>query len=93
VGSARERDNETPKQRKGGPQAFRLGNFGKMGIRIRQRKDKPGEWWVFVNHEGKRFSQRGPRKSDALQIAAEFHKTLMLYKAQHKVKFALKAER
>jgi hypothetical protein len=27
-----------------------------MGVKIREKK--PGEWWVFINHNGKRWSKK-----------------------------------
>ena len=29
-----------------------------MGVRVREKKKGSGEWWVFVNHQGKRASQK-----------------------------------
>jgi hypothetical protein len=28
-----------------------------MGVKVRERK--PGEWWIFINHKGKRKPRKG----------------------------------
>jgi integrase len=29
-----------------------------MGVRVREKKKGSGEWWIFINHKGKRASQK-----------------------------------
>jgi hypothetical protein len=36
-----------------------------MGVKLRERKDKPG-WWVFINHHGQRKKFFGKIKKLAL---------------------------
>lgn len=39
-----------------------------MGVKLRERR--PGEWWLFVNHKGKRFAKKlGGNKRAANEIA------------------------
>src|SRR5512134_3197128 len=44
-----------------------------MGVRVRQRKDKPG-WWVFVHHQGRRINKcfgEGKSGEKAAKLFAE----------------------
>jgi integrase len=50
---------------------------GAMGVRIREKK--PGEWWVFISHNGKRWSKKvGADLSLAQEIAKKTDARLIL---------------
>jgi hypothetical protein len=54
-----------------------------MGIQIRQPKDKLARgdkaWWIFVNHRGKRFSQKCGSLRTAMLCAREWEEVLKTY--------------
>lgn len=44
-----------------------------MGVRIKERDDDPGAWWLFINHQGHRKAKRvgvGPKAKKAAEPAA-----------------------
>ncbi|MGA3084407.1 MAG: hypothetical protein ABSE95_06380 [Thermodesulfobacteriota bacterium] len=47
-----------------------------MGVKIREKK--PGEWWVFINHKGKRTSRKvgSPEAAKETKSKIEAHLTL-----------------
>ena len=48
-----------------------------MGVRIRQRSDKPG-WWLFIDHQGKQKKKHFPDKETALRVARKVRERLAL---------------
>ncbi|WP_186441693.1 hypothetical protein, partial [Desulfamplus magnetovallimortis] len=41
-----------------------------MGVKVREKKKDSGEWWIFINHQGKRKAKRiGRNKKAADKIA------------------------
>jgi integrase len=43
-----------------------------MGVKVAERKDKPGTWWVFINHQGQRRKRGfGRDKKAAMSFAAK----------------------
>jgi integrase len=48
-----------------------------MGVRVREKK--PGEWWIFINHHGKRWSKKvGPNPALAREVAKKAAARLVL---------------
>lgn len=48
-----------------------------MGVTVREKK--PGEWWIFINHHGKRTSRKiGADKKTALDVAKKIEAKLVL---------------
>ena len=44
-----------------------------MGVRVEERADDPGAWWLYIDHQGKRKAKRvgvGPRAKKAAELAA-----------------------
>jgi len=44
-----------------------------MGVRVKQRDDDPGAWWLYISHHGRRKAKRvgiGPKAKKAAQAAA-----------------------
>jgi hypothetical protein len=48
-----------------------------MGVRVRQRPDKPG-WWLFIDHQGKQKKKCFPDKDTALKVARKIRERLAL---------------
>src|SRR5262245_25325768 len=48
-----------------------------MGVRVRQRADKPG-WWVFIDHQGKQKKKHFPDKETAQRVARKIRERLAL---------------
>lgn len=48
-----------------------------MGVRVRQRPDKPG-WWLFIDHQGKQKKKRFADKETALKVARKIRERLAL---------------
>jgi hypothetical protein len=48
-----------------------------MGVRVRQRSDRPG-WWVIVDHNKKRKKKHFPDKATALAVARKLREKLAL---------------
>jgi integrase len=48
-----------------------------MGVRIRQRPDKPG-WWLFIDHQGKQKKKHFTDKETALRVARQVRERLAL---------------
>ena len=42
-----------------------------MGVRVREKVNDSGEWWVFINHKGKRRSKKIGDKRAALAVKRE----------------------
>jgi integrase len=42
-----------------------------MGVKVREKVKGSGEWWVFINHQGKRKSKKVGPKDEALQVKKE----------------------
>ena len=49
-----------------------------MGVRVREKAQGSGVWWVFVNHEGKRTSRRIGRRKAAEDVAEKIEAALKL---------------
>jgi integrase len=49
-----------------------------MGVRVRPDKDKPGRWWVRINHQGKRKSLSFSSRQAATRAADEIDRRLKL---------------
>ena len=47
-----------------------------MGVRVREKVKGSGEWWVFINHKGKRRSKKIGDKKTATQVAREVRERL-----------------
>ena len=47
-----------------------------MGVRIREKVNDSGEWWVFVNHKGKRRSKKIGDKRTANAVARKIRERL-----------------
>src|SRR5262245_50490484 len=44
-----------------------------MGVKVKQRADDPGAWWLYIDHQGKRKAKRvgvGPKAKKAAELAA-----------------------
>jgi integrase len=44
-----------------------------MGVRVKERRDDLGAWWLYINHQGHRKAKRvgmGPRAKKAAELAA-----------------------
>jgi hypothetical protein len=48
-----------------------------MGVRVRQRPDKPG-WWLFIDHQGKQKKKHFADKETALRVARQVRERLAL---------------
>ncbi len=50
-----------------------------MGVKIRERPEGSGTWWVFIDHQGKRKAKKiGPDKSVAVEVARKLEARLVL---------------
>lgn len=50
-----------------------------MGVRVREKKNGSGEWWIFINHHGKRISKKiGGNEEKAREVAKEIEARLVL---------------
>ena len=49
-----------------------------MGVRVREKAQGSGVWWVFVNYEGKRTSRRIGRQKAAEDAAEKIEAALKL---------------
>ena len=48
-----------------------------MGVKVREKTKGSGEWWIFINHDGKRKAKRiGRDKKAALAIAKKLEAKL-----------------
>ena len=48
-----------------------------MGVKVREKR--PGEFWIFVNHHGKRISKKiGKDKGEAKEVAEKLKAKLVL---------------
>jgi len=47
-----------------------------MAVIVREKKKGSGEWWVFINHQGKRKSKKIGDKRTANSIAKEIRARL-----------------
>jgi integrase len=44
-----------------------------MGVKVKERADDPGAWWLYINHQGKRKAKRvgvGPKAKKVAELAA-----------------------
>jgi integrase len=44
-----------------------------MGVKVKERSDDPGAWWLYIDHQGKRKAKRvgvGPKAKKAAELAA-----------------------
>jgi integrase len=49
-----------------------------MGVKVRERKERPGEWWLSVHHRGVRFTKKvDGTKRDAETLAREVWRELV----------------
>ena len=48
-----------------------------MGVRVRQRPDKPG-WWLFINHRGQQKKKHFTDKDTALKVARQVRERIAL---------------
>ncbi|MDM8535992.1 tyrosine-type recombinase/integrase [Desulfobacterales bacterium HSG17] len=50
-----------------------------MGVKVREKKKDSGEWWVFIDHKGKRKAKKiGNNKRVALEVAKKIEAKLTL---------------
>ncbi len=49
-----------------------------MGVKVREKVKGSGVWWIFVAHDGKRFSKRVGDKKTANKVAGQFSAKLTL---------------
>lgn len=49
-----------------------------MGVRVRERVKGSGEWWIFINHNGRRKSKKIGSKKLARQVAERIRAGLVL---------------
>jgi len=50
-----------------------------MGVKVRENPKGSGEWWIFINHKGKRRSKKiGNDKNKALEVAEKVKAKLVL---------------
>lgn len=49
-----------------------------MGVRVREKKKRSGEWWIFINHKTKRGSKKIGDKKIALAMAKKIEAGLIL---------------
>jgi hypothetical protein len=48
-----------------------------MGVTVKERR--PGEWWIFINHHGKRKAKKvGHSESEARKAAAKIQAKIVL---------------
>jgi integrase len=49
-----------------------------MGVRVREKIQGSGEWWVFINHHGKRRARKIGKKATAKKVAERVQAELVL---------------
>ena len=49
-----------------------------MGVTVREKVPGSDEWWIFVNHKGKRTSKRAGSKRAAKESAVKIEKEIAL---------------
>ncbi|MDY6987943.1 MAG: site-specific integrase [Thermodesulfobacteriota bacterium] len=49
-----------------------------MGVKVREKVKGSGEWWVFINHQGRRKSKRVGSEDLALEVAKKIEAKLTL---------------
>ncbi|MDY6951007.1 MAG: site-specific integrase [Thermodesulfobacteriota bacterium] len=49
-----------------------------MGVKVREKVKGSGEWWVFINHQGRRKSKRVGSEDLALEVAKKIEARLTL---------------
>ena len=47
-----------------------------MGVKVREKVKNSGEWWVFINHNGKRRSKKIGDKRNANTVARKVRQRL-----------------
>ena len=52
-----------------------------MGVRIREKRPGSGEFWVFINHQGKRVSRKVGTRAAAQKVAEQIEARLTLEKS------------
>ena len=49
-----------------------------MGVRVREKEEGSGEWWIFINYKGRRASKRAGSKRAAKEAAVKIEREIAL---------------